>query len=108
MAKIDKTMNKLDEELCRAVSEILGDSEDLVQGTYRAAFMLMIMIYHNAEDCPEGTKKGVEILSCAIQHAQDEVLAGFQGIEEKKQKRRLKDKARRFTKKALEKAAKEV
>ena len=101
-------MDKLDEELCRAVSEILGDSENLVQGTYRASFLLMLMIYHNAEDCPEGTEKGIEILSGAIQHAQNEVLAGFQDIKEKKEKRRLKDKARRFTKKALEKAAKEV
>ena len=101
-------MDKLDEELCRAVSEILGDSENLVQGTYRASFLLMLMIYNNAEDCPEGTEKGIEILSSAIKHAQNEVLAGFQDIKEKKEKRRAKNKARRIAKKALEKAAMEA
>lgn len=101
-------MNKLDEELCRAAADVINDSADVVQGTYRTAFLLMILVYQTVEDCPEGRQEGVKILSRAIQHAQEEVLAGFQDIEEKKQKRRLKDKARRFAKKALEKAAKEA
>lgn len=101
-------MANIDREFMQAAANVIEETDNLFEGTHRTTFMLMVLLYQNASKCPEGLVEGIEILSKIIDEAQCEAIAGVYEQEERKEKRRIKDRARNATKKAIQKAKKGV
>lgn len=99
-------MANTDREFMQAAANVMEETDSLFAGTHRTTFLLMVLLYQNASKCPEGLVEGIEILSKIIDEAQCEAIEGFYEQEERKEKRRIKDKARRSAKKAIQKAKK--